>query len=349
MVGIALLTLVPGALGGTETYTRELLRALAQDGSLEYRVLLPPVAPSAGEGLAAQVASSYRSAQTIPERLLAMTEAAARPRKLQAALRDCDLVHYPLTIRIPRGLEPSVVTLHDLQHLDLPNLFPRSERLFRRAAWEPSLRGATRIITGSGFVRDRAVDRLGLDPDTIRVVPFGVDHATFTPGSAEREPYVIYPARAWPHKNHARLFEAFELLRMERPELRLVLTGGGTFKAVPAGVDVRGLVAHDELVSLLQRASALVFPSLYEGFGQPTLEAMACGCPVACSDVTALPETVGGAACLFDPTNVDAIANGIREVLDRPDHWRALGLARAAQFSWSATARGTEAVYRELL
>jgi glycosyltransferase involved in cell wall biosynthesis len=349
MVGIALLTLVPGALGGTETYTRELLRALARDGSLDYQVLLPPVAPSAGEGLPAQVAGSYRSAQTIPERLLAMAEAATRPQRLREPLQDCDVVHYPLTIRIPRGLEPSVVTLHDLQHLDLPHLFPRSERLFRRAAWEPSLRGATRIITGSAFVRDRAVDRLGLDPDTIRVVPFGVDHATFTPGGAEREPYVIYPARAWPHKNHARLFEAFQLLRSERPELRLVLTGGGTFDTVPDGVDVRGLVSHDELVSLLRRASALVFPSLYEGFGQPTLEAMACGCPVACSDVAALPETVGGAARLFDPTDADAIANGIRDVLDRPEHWRALGLTRAAQFSWDTTARGTEAVYRELL
>jgi glycosyltransferase involved in cell wall biosynthesis len=336
-------------LGGTETYTRELLRALARDGSLDYRVLLPPVAPSAGEGLPAQVAGSYRSAQTIPERLLAMADATARPRGLRRTLLDCDVVHYPLTIRIPRGLEPSVVTLHDLQHLDLPHLFPRSERLFRRAAWEPSLRGATRIITGSTFVRDRAVDRLRLDPDTIRVVPFGVDHATFTPGSGEREPYLIYPARAWPHKNHARLFEAFELLRSERPQLRLVLTGGGTLDAVPEGVEVRGLVSHDELVSLLQRASALVFPSLYEGFGQPTLEAMACGCPVACSDVAALPEIVGGAACLFDPTDVDSIANGIREVLDRPEHWRPLGLARAAQFSWHATARATEAVYRELL
>ena len=121
------------------------------------------------------------------------------------------------------------------------------------------------------------------------------------PGTGEREPFLLYPARRWPHKNHERLFEAFALVRRERPELRLVLTGGGEFGSVPDGVEVLGHVPRPQLVGLLQRASALVFPSLYEGFGQPPLEAMACGCPVACSNAGALPEVVGDAALLFDP------------------------------------------------
>jgi glycosyltransferase involved in cell wall biosynthesis len=114
-------------------------------------------------------------------------------------------------------------------------------------------------------------------------------------------------------------------------------------------VEVRGAVSMDELVSLYRRAAALVFPSLYEGFGQPPLEAMACGCPVACSDVASLPEVVGDAARLFDPNDAAAIAAGVLDVLDAPAGWSARGLERAKLFSWEATARAHEAVYRELL
>src|SRR5262249_8556323 len=153
---------------------------------------------------------------------------------------------------------------------------------------------------------------------------------------------LYYPARRWPHKNHATLFAAFAELRRERPELRLVLTGGGDFGDVPAGVEARGHVPYAEVVRLLQTASALVFPSLYEGFGLPPLEAMACGCPVACSNAGALPEVVGDAAALFDPRDPHAIAAAVSAVLDAPDGWIERGLARAASFSWDATARGHE-------
>ncbi len=138
-------------------------------------------------------------------------------------------------------------------------------------------------------------------------------------------------------------------MRRERPDLRLVLTGGGSFPELPDGVELLGHVHRGELVSPLQRAAALVFPSLCEGFGLPVLEAMACGCPVACSDAASLPELAGGAACLFDPNDAASIADGIRGVLDDPDRWRSAGLERGAAFSWSATATATETVYGELL
>jgi glycosyltransferase involved in cell wall biosynthesis len=99
----------------------------------------------------------------------------------------------------------------------------------------------------------------------------------------------------------------------------------------------------------MRRASALVFPSLYEGFGLPPLEAMACGCPVACANVAALPETVGDAARLFDPHDARAIADAVLDVLGDPAPWVERGLARAAAFSWERTARETDAVYEELL
>ncbi len=349
MVGISLLTLVPGELGGSETYVRGLLRGLERVGSLDYKVLLPPAAPTASEGLPAELATEYRLARTIMQRLVAMGSAAARPGPLRARLEDCGVVHYPLTIRLPSVEKPSVVTLHDVQHLDLPQMFPRSERRFRSVAWDRSARGAQRVIVISEFVRERAIEKLRLDPERVRVIPQGLDHDELRPGTGEREPFLLYPARSWPHKNHARLLEAFTLLQRERPELRLVLTGGGDFPTLPEGAEARGHVERGELVSLMQRASALVFPSLYEGFGLPPLEAMACGCPVAASNAAALPETVGDAARLFDPHDPASIAEAVHDVLADPQPWVDRGLARAAQFSWDETARATDAVYRELL
>jgi glycosyltransferase involved in cell wall biosynthesis len=347
LVGIALLTLVPGELGGSETYVRELLRALARNGQLEYRVYVPPAAPGAGEGLSEEVVEEYRRARTRRERLVAVAAATARPAAIRRRVRG-DVVHYPLTIRIPRGVAPSVVTLHDLQHLDLPRLFPRAERVFRAVAYHRSVRSATAVIVPSAFVRDRTAELLGIDASRVRSIHHGIDHTVFSPGLDEREPFVIYPARPWPHKNHARLFEAWSLLRRERAGLKLVLTGGGRFDSVPEGVEIRGLVPRDELVSLLRRASALVFPSLYEGFGQPPLEAMACGCPVACSDAASLPEVCGDAARYFHPDDPRQIASAVLDVLAAPETWSRRGLARAQAFTWERAARAHEDVYREL-
>jgi glycosyltransferase involved in cell wall biosynthesis len=353
MIGISLLTLVPGALGGSETYVHGLLGAL----QIEHRVVAPPVVPELGT-----VAREYGEARTIPQRLRAMGLAAARPGPLRRYFDGVDAVHYPLTIALPRLDVPAAVTLHDLQHLDLPELFPRAERAFRAVAWHRSIRRAQIVIVPSGFVRDRLVDRLGVDPAQVRVIHHGIDHERFRPaehrssdpvkltGSEEvkREPFLLYPAKTWPHKNHARLLEAFALLRRERPELRLVLSGGDRLPPQD-GVEQVGRGSLDELVSLYRSASCLVFPSRYEGFGQPPLEAMACGCPVAVSNAASLPEVCGDAARYFDPESPEEIAAAVAEVLDDPEPWRARGFERAAQFTWAECARLHEDAYRELL
>jgi len=351
VVGIALLTLVPGELGGSEWATRGLLEALGRVGTLPYRVYLPPVAPDAHGGLPYEVVGAYRAARTMPERVAAMTLAALRPQPLRTRLRSADVLHYPLTVRLPRLATPTVVTLHDVQHLDLPHFFSAATRAFRRIAYHGSARSADRVVCPSSFVRDRAHERLGLPLERMRVIPHGIDHERFSPGAGppSREPFLLYPARRWPHKNHETLFAALALLRAERPELRLVLTGGGHDGPLPAGVEARGLVPLDELVSLYRRASALVFPSLYEGFGQPVLEAMACGCPVACSDIPALAEVAGGAARTFDPQDAHAVATAVRDVLDDAGRYAALGVERAAAFTWEGAAAQHEDVYRELL
>jgi glycosyltransferase involved in cell wall biosynthesis len=348
-VGISLLTLVPGAVGGSETYVRGLAAGLAEVGELEYRAFVPPVAAGAGSGLREVLVSEYRPARTIPERLLAMGLAAARPGPLRRRYEELDVVHYPLTMALPRLGLPSVVTVHDLQHLDLPHLFSRAERVFRRRTHERSAREADDVIVPSQFVRRGVVERLGLVPERVHAIPHGIDHARFRPGGGAREGFLLYPARPWPHKNHERLFAAFELLRRERPELELVLTGGGhEGRPVPAGVTVKGLVPGEELAALYRRAACLVFPSLYEGFGQPPLEAMASGCPVAVSRAGSLPEACGDAAAYFDPEEPEDIASVVAAVLESPERLVAAGLERAASFTWAESARRHEAVYRSL-
>jgi glycosyltransferase involved in cell wall biosynthesis len=350
MVGISLLTLVPGVVGGSETYARELCRALARVGGLEYRVFLPRIAPDAADGLPSRTVASYRAGRTMPARMRAMALAAARPGPVRRALAlgELDAIHFPLSVMLPPiERPPAVTTVLDVQHEVLPEFFSRAERAYRRLVYGWTVRRSRLVIAISEHAAGTIVERMGVDEARVRPIHFGVDHKAFRPGDEEREGFLLYPALAWPHKNHARLFEALALLRRERPGLRLVLTGYD--REAPDGVEVRGRVPRDELVRLYRTAGAVVFPSLYEGFGQPPLEAMACGCPVACSDAGPLPEVVGDAARLFDPRSPAAIAEAVRDVLDDPASWVERGLARAAGFTWEECARKHEAVYRELI
>jgi glycosyltransferase involved in cell wall biosynthesis len=349
-VGISLLTLVPGLVGGSETYARELTRSLNRVGELEYRVFVPTVAPDAGDGLPSRPIREYRASTSIPGRILAMAHAAARPPSLIRALELDRLaaLHFPLSVMLPPvERPPAATTVHDLQHEVHPRFFSRAELAYRRAVYGWTVRRSRIVIAISEHARETLVERLGVPHDRVRVIPHGLDHSRFSPGSHAREPFLLYPANRWRHKNHERLFEAFALVRRERPELRLVLTGRGHgAKPLSAGIEARGYVSADELLDLYRRAAALVFPSLYEGFGQPPLEAMACGCPLAVANATSLPEVCGDAAEYFDPRSPEDMAAAITRALSGARVER--GLARAALFNWDECARRHEGVYREL-
>jgi glycosyltransferase involved in cell wall biosynthesis len=260
-----------------------------------------------------------------------------------ADLGGLDAIHYPFTVGYPRTKLPAAVTVHDVLHRE-PLRSPR--RLVRRFTYDGSSRRARLVIVPSEFVRGRTHDLLGIPSERIRVIYHGIDHDRFYPGDEPREGFLFYPAEPWPHKNHARLFAAFARLRAEQPELELVLTGTG-FRDLPPGVRTVGRVGWDELPSLYRSAGALVFPSLYEGFGLPPLEAMASGCPVACSTAGSLPEVCGNAAVYFDPTSVETMVTAIKEALVGEQVQK--GLEQAARFTWEDCARGHEAVYRELI
>jgi glycosyltransferase involved in cell wall biosynthesis len=205
------------------------------------------------------------------------------------------------------------------------------------------------VIVPTDFVQRRAIETLGLDKNRIRVIHHGVDTDIFHPDGGAREPFLLYPARPWPHKNHRLLFDAFALVRKQRPDLELVLTGGGhDGRGLPAGVRWGGSVDVVELASLYRRASAVVFPSCYEGFGLPVLEAMASGCPVVAAPGTAVEEIADGGAVTFADPEPDKFAEGILRSLETDPSLVARGVATAATYSWHRVARMHDDVYAEL-
>jgi glycosyltransferase involved in cell wall biosynthesis len=349
VVGISMLTLVPGIVGGSETYARELCKALARVGGLEYHAFVPSIAPDAGDGLPSTVVRSYRAARSMPGRIAAMSLAAVAPGRLRGALRTSELeaIHFPLSVMLPPlDTPPAATTVLDVQHEVFPEFFSRAELAYRRRVYGWTVRRSRIVITISEHAREALVERLDLDPTRVRAIYLAVDHERFRPDDRPREHFLLYPANAWKHKNHVRLFEAFGEVRRERPHVSLVLTGAGHERlTLPDGAESRGHVDLGELADLYRSAAALVYPSLYEGFGIPCVEAMACGCPVAASNVASLPEVCGDAAVYFDPLDPQSIADGIRTVLDRPP---AGGPERAALFTWEECARRHDDVYTEL-
>jgi len=256
-----------------------------------------------------------------------------------------DVLHCP-TFRGPlRHVScPLVVTVHDLAVLRHPETFNLWTRQYSRLCVFRVVRSARLVIAVSEATRRDVVELLGVAENRVRVVPNGVGE-TFTPeGPGEDGDYVLAVGTIEPRKNLERLAEATRRLGVE---LRVVGAGGWGRVEIGAGVRRLGRVSDDELARLYRGARCLAYPSLYEGFGIPILEAMASGTPVVTSRGGATEEVAGGAAVLVDPRDVESIAAGIEEAAARRDELVPAGLARARQFSWEETARRTADVYRE--
>jgi len=373
---ISLLSQAP-EMTGAYTYARELIRGLGKrPRDVRVEVLcneygVPRLQGYVEATVALRQARDFRVGKSLSTRAAAMLSAAVLPGRLTRQLQsEPAVVHYPLTVGIPRVSWPTVLSLHDTQHLDLPEQWSAGGRAWRWLTYHRAARAATMVVTGSEYARKRIIELVGVRAERIVVIHYGVDHARFNPqpqptdasltarlGLPER--FVYYPAGVWPHKNHRRLLEAFALLPDR--QLGLVLTGASTGRlagllerARELGVAERvhfvGFVPDADLPALYRRARAVVFPSLYEGFGLPPLEAMACGCPVASSRRASLAEICADAAEVLEPEDPEQMARAITTVVDdepRRGELRALGLARAARFSWEAVADAHVEVYRD--
>ena len=347
-IGINALYLIPGGVGGTEIYLRSLLAALARiDSSNEYLVFTNRetgtdlVSGANFRCLVQSVDGNNRPARILYEQfelpLQAKVDVLLNPGFTAPIFSPC----------------PQVTVFHDLQHKRHPEFF----RWFDLPAWQfllwASARRSQRLIAVSEATRQ---DLLRFYGAASTVVPHGVDDRFFQL-SRRAEPMLLCVSTLHPHKNHERLLRVFARLRERHPKLTLVLTGVRGFhtSAVEASirtlgieeaVQVQGWIPREDLYALFERATAFVYPSTFEGFGMPVLEALAAGLPTACSDIPPLREIAGEAALFFPPADEDAMLDAVERLLEGglpPED----GRTHARRYSWEAAARATLDVLTE--
>jgi glycosyltransferase involved in cell wall biosynthesis len=265
------------------------------------------------------------------------------------ARRDAmEVLHCPTQRAPARSRVPLVVTFHDLAVLRYPQTFNRWTRTYSRLALPRVAQAARRVIAVSEFTKRELLDLLDVPEEKVRVIPNAVG-APFGPeGEEAAGDYVLAVSTLEPRKNLPRLVEGYGQARLNG--LPLLVAGAAGWGGVRLGGDgVRwlGEVGDEELARLYRGARCVAYVSLYEGFGLPVLEAMACGAPVVAAQTGALEEVSANAAVLVDPLDPDAIAAGLTEAIDRGEELRMRGLERARAFDWGRVAQETAAVYRE--
>jgi glycosyltransferase involved in cell wall biosynthesis len=278
------------------------------------------------------------------------------------------------TLMAPVVSPPCSLVLHfkTMHAYTAPGAISLLPRIYRRMQYPRSARVADAIIINSESLRSEVQRYLEVDPRKLKLIYEAVDHDLFKPGDAAAarahvarygvtKPFVLFVSSLWQYKNCDGLLRAWALARNELGDRQLAIVGHGrdekysaSLRSLAAELGIAqdvifvGGVPLAETVRFYQGADAFVYPSFNETFGLPILEAMACGCPVVTSDTSAMPETAGGAAVLADPADPASIAKAVIEATGPGrDHMRDLGLKRAAEFTWGATAAATLDVYRE--
>jgi len=377
-----------GVAGGLDVYVRQLVEAVADhDRQTEYWVLTTAAGAEAWAFRSWPANVRVHALREFAPRAPWPTRLLRRARRLrglpvpphygddyQALQIDqlgLDLVHYPATLIRPLTLTtPCVLTVFDVQHEYYPEFFTPAEMAWRAASYRPSIEKAVHLLPASQYTAATLTEKYAVPPARMTHLPVGADPRVqrATPAEVARvrakyhlpERYLYYPANPWPHKNHARLIAALRLLHARRPEAPALVLSGRLVNeprdarqlALAAGLEAQvldlGFVPLADLPALYTGAELLVFPSLFEGFGIPLLEAMACGCPIAAANATAIPECVGEAAVLFDPLDPAAIADAIAALLDDAPRRHALaelGLKRWPAYAWGNVVPRLAAVY----
>jgi glycosyltransferase involved in cell wall biosynthesis len=354
---------------GIGTYIRNILMELSRlDRETEYVVLCRPDDVGAGDVLG-------QNFRTVPETAPAYSVAEQFRIPLSLARERVRMVHEPHYVLPPLVRCRSVVTIHDCIHLMFPQYLPsRLAYVYAKGSMWSASRQANRILTVSEASKRDILRFFDVPPEKVVVVHNAIDERFLAPADAERtdlvrqryqldHPFVLYVGNIKPHKNIERLIDAFARARSQTPDdLKLIIIGDeiSKYPALRQSVHKHKLDKHvrflgfqpmETLATFYRLARAFVFPSLYEGFGLPPLEAMACGAPVVTSNVSSLPEVAGGAALLVDPYDSDAIASGIVQAVTdetlRADLIRR-GRERARSFSWTQSVRRIHQIYMEV-
>ncbi|MCS6860146.1 MAG: glycosyltransferase family 4 protein [Abditibacteriales bacterium] len=353
---------------GDRTYTLNLVRALAQiDAENEYFLLLDRAPPP---GLLPEALNFHPLViPTFWGRWWTMVQV-----PLVARRARMDVLHVQY-IAPPWGGTRVVTAIHDVSFAVLPETFPLKDRLLLNFFIPLSASSAAKVITLSASSKRDLIERYGIAPEKIVITPCGVDEtmrrvedpqvvAAVLRRYGITPPFILSVGLLQPRKNLPRVVDAFARLHERRPDLpqRLVVAGrvGWGVESLRERVRARrledavhfvGYVADEDLPALYSAADLFVYPSLYEGFGLPPLEAMACGTPVVTSNVSSIPEVVGDAALTVNPLDVEAIAGAMEQILTDTalrQMLTARGLERARGFTWEKTARLTLDVYREV-
>jgi len=353
------LAFLRAGVGGSQVFVTQMVQALSRLPELRLTLFCFPDAAPCFRDLNADLVLLSQRPYALPRRLLAESLSLA-----QGVWRaKIDVLWSPANFcaPIPRAIVPQVVTVHDLQHCRFPDFFTRRKRLARQGAMRFTLGHAAALTAVSAFTAGELTRFYSVPPERITVIHEGVEPISpLAPAAlaALREvyglqrPFLFYPAAPWPSKNHPALLAAYAMLLQQGYDLDLVLCGVGqppldTWLA-PLDARARSRVRHlgflprSDFFGVMQAAKLMIFPSLYEGFGLPLLEAMACGTPVVAGRAGSSPEVCGAAAQYVDPCSVDGIAAGVRAVLDNPAlgaQLIAAGGAQAASFSWSSSAQ----------
>lgn len=361
---------------GIGRLTRHLMRALTQlETSHTYCLFVAgPLGRDCAEAKGWPAHVRLRTT-VIPERLLTILWHRCRmPLPAECFVGPCDIFHSTDFVLPPVAKARTLLTVHDLSFLRYPECaFPRL-RAYLAKVVPRSLKRADHVLADSQATKQDLIELLGVPPDKISVVYGGIEER-FTPAADPTgdalvrqkygfdQPYIFSVGTLEPRKNYVRLIRAYHRLDQEAggaPPLVIAGGKGWLYEGIFAEVERLGLgkrvrflgyVQDADLPALYRGADLFAFPSLYEGFGFPPLEAMACGCPVVCSNSSSLPEVVGDAAILVDPTDEEQIAHALYAGLTDAALRETLierGLARAARFTWPAAARRLLAEYERL-